>query len=132
MREGREGEGREGEGREASSVFVVHLLNASLISDFTVQLAVCTSITVCTSVSTGCMYLTLYVPAVCTSGSTGCMYLWFNWPLVQVRLPTKSDKPATRDNEGPVVKKSVSVIVFSFKGTIQRAPRMRILPFKRP
>ena len=27
--------------------------------------------------------------------------------LLQVRLPTKSDKPAARDGEGPVIKKSV-------------------------
>ena len=27
--------------------------------------------------------------------------------LLQVRLPTKSDKPAARDSEGPVIKKSV-------------------------
>ncbi|CAI8051071.1 Protein DENND6A [Geodia barretti] len=31
--------------------------------------------------------------------------------IIYVRLPTKSDKPAARDGEGPVIKKSSSVVV---------------------
>ena len=42
---------------------------------------------------------------VCTNGVCVCTHVCV---CLQVRLPTKSDRPANRDSEGPVIKKSVS------------------------